>query len=130
LCRQGVGNLKTLNPKEECAETKTKTFKDYEPGYVHMDINYLPLMKDESSRRSLFVAFDRAIRWVYLEILPTKSASNAAGSLRRLQQTISFRIKTILTDNSKKFTDRFTPGGERQPTGNHLFDKACHAGEI
>jgi transposase InsO family protein len=35
-----------------------------------------------------------------------------------------------LTDNGKEFTDCFAPHGERQPTGNHLFDKACHAGEI
>ena len=44
-----------------------------------------------------------------------------------MKKKASFRITKILTDNGKEFTDRFTPGGERQPTGNHLFDKACAA---
>ena len=30
----------------------------------------------------------------------------------------------------KEFTDRFTANGEREPTGNHAFDKACHDLEI
>jgi hypothetical protein len=29
----------------------TKRFKSYEPGFVHVDIKYLPQMPDESSRR-------------------------------------------------------------------------------
>ena len=39
-----------------------RTFKDYEPGFIHIDIKYLPQMPDESSRRYLFVAIDRATR--------------------------------------------------------------------
>lgn len=35
------------------------------------------------------------------------------------------RDGTMLTDNNKICTDRFTTAGERKPTGNHLFDKAC-----
>ncbi len=31
----------------------------------------------------------------------------------------------ILTDNGKKFTDRYTAKGEREPTGEHLFDQVC-----
>ena len=45
-----------------------KTFKDYEPGFVHVDTKYLPQMPDETSRRYLFVAIDRATRWVFLHI--------------------------------------------------------------
>ena len=30
----------------------------------------------------------------------------------------------------KEFTDRFTPNGEREPTGNHDVDKACQAAGI
>ena len=33
----------------------------------------------------------------------------------------------MLTDNGKEFTDRFTRKGERDPTGQHSFDKACKA---
>ncbi len=27
-----------------------KSFKDYEPGFVHVDVKYLPKMKDEDRR--------------------------------------------------------------------------------
>ncbi|MGO2507354.1 MAG: integrase core domain-containing protein, partial [Psychrobacter alimentarius] len=34
---------------------------------------------------------------------------------------------TVLTDNGKSFTDRFTVGGERNPSGRHLFDQECQS---
>lgn len=37
-----------------------KSFKDYEPGFIHIDVKYLPRMADEDKRRYLFVAIDRA----------------------------------------------------------------------
>ena len=77
LRRHGVSNLKDLIPQEEGSEKQKKTFKDYEPGCVHIDVKYLPQMNVESSWRYLFVAFDRATRWVYLEIRPNKQASTA-----------------------------------------------------
>ncbi|PID49901.1 MAG: hypothetical protein CR991_04250 [Proteobacteria bacterium] len=48
---------------------KTKTFKDYEPGYVHVDIKYLPNRPDDAQKHYLLVAIDRAARWVYLEVV-------------------------------------------------------------
>jgi len=54
LRRHGVGNLRELQAKAlaDAGETKPalKTFKDYEPGFLHMDIKYLPQMPDESMR--------------------------------------------------------------------------------
>ena len=61
LRRHGVGNLRDLKRKE--ARPKHSGFKAYEPGYIHIDVKYLPKMADESSRRYLFVAIDRATRW-------------------------------------------------------------------
>lgn len=57
LKREGMARLEDVIPKAE-GETivAKKTFKDYEPGFVHVDIKYLPQMPDESSRRYLFVA--------------------------------------------------------------------------
>ena len=45
-----------------------KPFKDYEPGFVHIDIKYVSQMPDETSRRYLFVAIGRATRWVFMHI--------------------------------------------------------------
>jgi hypothetical protein len=33
---------------------------------LHIDVKYLPQMADENRRRSLFVAIDRATRWVFV----------------------------------------------------------------
>ena len=45
-----------------------KPFKDYTPGFVHIDIKHLPRLPDEQQKRYLYVAIDLATRWVYLEI--------------------------------------------------------------
>ena len=125
LRRHGVSNLRSLQPKEDKEPTPKKSFKDYEPGFVHIDVKYLPQMPDEKQRKYLFVAIDRASRWVYLEILKDKSARSAKGFLNRLIKKAPFKITKTLTDNGKEFTDRFCATGERKPTGEHLFDKAC-----
>jgi transposase len=65
LRRHGVSNLKELIPAEKNEKNPPKTFKDYEPGFVHADIKYLPRMPDETDRKYLFVGIDRATRWVY-----------------------------------------------------------------
>ena len=44
-----------------------KPFKDYAPGFVHVDVRYLPQMPDQDQRTYLFAAIDRATRWVYVE---------------------------------------------------------------
>jgi len=60
LRRHGVGNLRDL--KVKAARPKHSGFKAYEPGYIHIDLKYLPQMANETSRRYLFVAIDRATR--------------------------------------------------------------------
>lgn len=130
LRRHGVSDLKALIPAPEGGGAPTKTFKDYVPGFVHVDVKYLPLMPDETERRYLFAAIDRATRWVYVEILPEKSAACAQGFLAHLLAAAPFKITTILTDNGKEFTDRFCATGERDPTGKHAFDRQCAAHAI
>ncbi|WP_419629829.1 DDE-type integrase/transposase/recombinase, partial [Thiolapillus sp.] len=115
---------------EEAQQAKHKTFKDYAPGFVHVDVKYLPQIADEPKRTYLFVAIDRATRWVYLEILPNKSARSAKGFLQRLIKKAPFIITKILTDNGKEFTDRFVANGERKPTGQHPFDQVCQVEDI
>ena len=60
LRRHGVGNLQDL--VEKTPRPSHKPFKVYEPGYLHVDVKYLPQMQDETRRRTLFVAIDRATR--------------------------------------------------------------------
>ena len=126
LIRHGVGNLRSMTAALLGDEpAPKKTFKDYEPGFVHVDIKYLPQMPDESSRRYLFVAIDRATRWVYFRIYRDQSEVSSTDFLRRLQRTAPMKIIKLLTDNGSQFTDRFT-NRLKQPSGEHVFDLACH----
>lgn len=130
LRRHGLGNLRDLQAQaQEAAGEATaplKTFKDYEPGFVHIDIKYLPQMPDESARRYLFVAIDRATRWVYLRIYADQSEASSVDFLNRLHQAAPMKITKALTDNGSQFTDRFT-SKKREPSGRHVFDVRCKA---
>jgi hypothetical protein len=95
LKREGMSRLEDVIPKAE-GETITpkKTFKDYEPGYIHIDIKYLPQMPDETSRRYLFVAIDRATRWVFMHIygdMTEKAALISCGDSSWLRPSTSAR---------------------------------------
>ena len=92
---------------------------------MHVDIKYLPPMPDESSRRYLFVAIDRATRWVYFRIYRDQSDASSTDFLRRLQRTAPMKIVNLLTDNGSQFTDRFT-NRLKEPSGQNVFDLACN----
>ena len=123
LRRLGVGNLQALRPATP--PVPHQAFKSYEPGYLHMDIKYLPQMPDERRRRYLFVAIDRATLWVFVAIKNNKTASSARAFLQALHRACPIKITKLLTDNGKELTDRLFASRERQPAGNHEFDQLC-----
>lgn len=124
LRRHGVARLRDLMPKAEGEPVPVKTFKDYAPGYLHVDIKYLPQMPDEIKRSYLFVAIDRATRWVFLRTYADQSEHSSTDFLRRLHQAAPMRIEKLLTDNGSQFTDRFT-SKNKTPSGAHAFDIEC-----
>lgn len=130
LRRHGAGNLRELQAQARAdagqAVRPIKTFKDYEPGFLHMDIKYLPQMPDETARRYLFVAIDRATRWVFIHIYADQSEASSVNFLERLQGAAPMKITKLLTDNGSQFTDRFT-SKKREPSGGHKFDVRCKA---
>ncbi len=79
-------------------------------------------MADESRRRSLFVAIDRATRWVVVRVYNSKTAANARRFLRALERACPMRIRPILPDNGKEFTDRLFGLRQRAATGAHECD--------
>jgi transposase InsO family protein len=123
LRRHGVSKLSDLKPK--AAKPAHKPFKAYEPGYLHIDVKYLPQMADEGRRRYLFVAIDRATRWVFVRIYTAKTAANARRFLRDLERAAPMQISHVLTDNGKEFTDRLFGLRKRAATGKHEFDRLC-----
>jgi len=78
-------------------------------------------MADETSRRYLFVAIDRATRWVCIRIYKSKTAANARRFLRDLERTCPIRIRSILTDNGKEFTDRLFGPLRANKSERHSF---------
>jgi transposase InsO family protein len=132
LRRHGVSDLRKLVPVLEGEKPATKkTFKSYEPGYLHIDIRYLPQMPDEIARRYLFVAIDRASRWVFMEIYANQSDSSSTDFLIKVKNACPIKIIKLLTDNGSQFTDRCisrekdSVSGDRMPTGKHAFVVLC-----
>jgi len=122
LRRHGVSNLKALLSKEKGTKTLVKSFKEYAPGFVRIDVKYLPQMPDHDQRGYLFVAIDRITHWVYAELLEDKSARSASGFLLRLIDTAPFTVACVLTDDGIEFTDRFRVADQHQPTsGTQVF---------
>lgn len=123
LRRHGVSRLPA-----PAAPTRThQPFKAYTPGYVHVDVKYLPQMADERERSYVFVAIDRATRWVFIAIKKNRTAAAARSFLNALAKAAPFRIRTVLTDNGTEFTDRLFGARAKEPSGEHEFDLLCQA---
>lgn len=112
-------------PEEKKAEAKK--FKEYEPGYLHIDVTYMP--KLEGKKYYLFVAIDRATRVMYYKVYENKTAHNAVLFLEECKSFFPFYITHILTDNGMEFTDKWARG-KGFVSGNHVFDKECVKDDI
>ncbi len=123
LKQEGLNRNDLIQPEEDRVKKGYKKFKNYKPGYLHIDVKYLP--KIDGERKYLFVAIDRKTRLVYMKVYDEKTAESAEDFLERVIEFYPFRINKILTDNGKEFTDRFRKNGDKKPTGNHIFDKKC-----
>jgi len=123
LRRRGHSRL----PTPDVPARASKPFKAYEPGYVHLDVKYLPQMADETARRYVFVAIDRATRWVFIAIKSHKTAAAAKSFLNALHKAAPFKIHTLLTDNGREFTDRQFGSKAKDASGQHAFDALCEA---
>ncbi len=122
LQRHNVSRLKDLEKQE--AEPDGK-FKDYEPGYLHIDCFYLP--KIDGSRKYCFVAIDRATRLVYLRVYDNIDQESAVNFLGRCLSFYPFMIKKILTDNGREFTLANWARWGKRIKNTHAFDQVCQA---
>ena len=109
-------------PVPEEKKAQAKKFKEYEPGYLHIDVTYLP--KLEGTKYFLFVAIDRAIRLLFFNVNDHKTAANGVDFLGRCLAFFPFHITHVLTDNGLEFTDRYARGNQKA-SGNPRLDKTC-----
>ena len=123
LVREGANELKS--GKE--GESRYQAFEQTSCGFIHMDLKVLPKLNRRASY--VFVAIDRATRYVHVELLSRRSAVEVGGCFRRFIKAFPHRVHTVLTDNDGAFTDRFAVfkkgKPEGKPSGQHVIDKIC-----
>jgi len=98
FCRNNINKV----PQEK--RDKAKKFKEYEPGYLHIDVTYLP--KLDGIKYYLFVAIDRATRTLYFEVYDAKTSENTELFMNNCLEFFPFGITHVLTDNGLEFTNR------------------------
>lgn len=118
-----------INKKPVEQKDKAKKFKAYQPGYLHMDVTYLP--KFNGHKSYLFVAIDRATRTMFFAIYDQKSAQCTDDFFDKCLAFFPFQITHILTDNGLEFTNRLI----RSKKGNlcskpSLLDNKCESNKI
>lgn len=125
LVRHGESRLP---PKEQQETGQPGQFKEYGPGFLHLDCFYLP--KLDGQKYYCFVAIDRATRLVFLSVYEDKTKEAARDFLEKCLAFFPFRIEKILTDNGREFTlhgfkNRYGPSQKEHP-----FDAVCQKAGI
>ena len=93
-----------INKVPEKEKEKAKKFKEYDPGFLHIDVTYLP--KINGVKYYLFVAIDRATRTLFFKIYNAKTSANAERFMLECLDFFPFGITHVLTDNGLEFTNR------------------------
>src|SRR3954466_5229330 len=86
------------------------TFKEYDLGFVHIDIKHLPKLQTangERRKRFLYVPIDRRSRSVHLSVKDDETEKSAIAFLREAAAAFPFRLTHVLTDNGSCSTPRF-----------------------
>jgi hypothetical protein len=99
-----------------------KTTKNYNLGFINLNIQPLPKVAQDDTQQYLFVAIDMATHWLYFEMSDKNDAKFAELFLHNLAKAAPFIITRILTLKNNTFTDSTD---EQKPTGDHPFDQAC-----
>ena len=93
-----------INKVPQIEKDKAAKFKEYDPGYLHIDVTYLP--KINGIKYYLFVAIDRATRTLFYKVYDAKTAVNAEDFMKKCISFFPFGITHVLTDNGLEFTNR------------------------
>ena len=122
LKRHGV----SARPKP--ARRQVGTFETASVGFIHVDLKHPTRLDGQPG--FVFVAIDRATRFVHIESIARRDAATVAACLERFIAAFPHRVHTILTDNGSEFTDRFGSARwriNRHATGRHHFDRCAPA---
>jgi transposase InsO family protein len=93
-------------PPSDQARKPHGTFKEYEVGFVHLDVKHLPKLRDRDGvlrKRYLYVAIDRASRYVHLAVKDDETTASAVAFLKEALAALPFRVTHVLTDRGSCF---------------------------
>ncbi|MDR2077488.1 MAG: DDE-type integrase/transposase/recombinase [Rickettsiales bacterium] len=148
--RYGVKTPREIH-REKTKVKKYESFeKDNDPGFIHMDFKYLPVVEELARARTepskvrsfLFAAIDRNSRWVYSKTYNSHSIEISARFLEDFLEEfkkLGGEVHTIVTDNGMEFTDRYMLDSKlkkelnikpNEPSGKHPFDLICKKNAI
>lgn len=118
-----------INTVPQQQKEKAKKFKAYEPGYLHIDVTYLPTLNGKKSY--LYVAIDRATRTLFFKIYEHKTAYSTEDFFNECVAFFPFDITHILTDNGLEFTNRLIKNKKGTVcTKPSLLDIKCNENNI
>src|SRR5829696_2680027 len=83
------------------------TFRDYDLGFVHIDVKHLPKLRaanGERRKRYLFVAIDRCSRSLHLAVKDDETEASAVAFLKQAVAAFPFKLTHVLTDRGSCFT--------------------------
>jgi transposase InsO family protein len=114
----GLPRLADLPPLYEDRRPRKGTgrFRDYDLGFVHLDVKHLPALRTADGqvrRRYLFLAIDRCSRSVHLAVKDDLTQRSAVAFLREARRAFPFRVTHVLTDRGASF--------------RAVFHRACRA---
>lgn len=89
-------------------------FGYYLPGFLHLDLAYLPILARGYQRRYLQVAIDRVTKIVFLMVVNGKTQKEALRFLRSVIKFYPYLIHRILTDNGKEYGKEFSQECQKQ----------------
>jgi transposase InsO family protein len=107
---KAAGLSRRPKPASERPAKGQGRFKDYDLGFVHIDIKHLPKLQTsdgERRKRYLFVAIDRRSRSVHLAVKNDETEASAIAFLHEAVAAFPFRLTHVLTDNGSCFTPVF-----------------------
>jgi transposase InsO family protein len=126
LVRQGLNNIKELRPNKKRTIGK---FDACKPGFIHMDVFYLPRIRNK--KLYVFIAIDRATRYLALRVYAKRDAQSAADFLKYCINTYPFKIYRILTDNGSEFTNKhYKKDSDVKRPKSHKFGQYCESANI
>jgi hypothetical protein len=100
-------------PAPAAPERAAGKFREYELGFVHLDVKHLPKLRTadgEWRKRFLFVAIDRRSRSVHLAVRDDETEASARAFLGEALAAFPFRVTHVLTDRAPASPRGFEKG--------------------